>query len=68
MIYEVRTYRLKPRGVPEFIKIFGKAYEKRKNLSKLSAFFSQRSECSMKSYISGLIRMLVNGSENEHGQ
>lgn len=39
MIYEARTYRLKPRGVPEFIKIFGKAYEKRKNLSKLSAFF-----------------------------
>ena len=39
MIYEVRTYRLQPRGVPEFMKIFGKAYEKRRNLSKLSAFF-----------------------------
>ncbi len=39
MIYEVRTYRLQPRGVPEFIKVFGKAYEKRRNLSKLSAFF-----------------------------
>lgn len=39
MIYEVRTYRLKPRGVPEFNEIFGKAYEKRQNLSKISAFF-----------------------------
>lgn len=39
MIFEVRTYRLKPRGVPEFVKIFGKAYEKRQSLSKISAFF-----------------------------
>lgn len=39
MIYEVRTYRLQPRGVPEFIDTFGKAYEKRKNLSRLAAFF-----------------------------
>jgi len=39
MIFEVRTYRLKPRGVPEFIDIFGKAYEKRKAVSKLAAFF-----------------------------
>ena len=39
MIYEARTYRLKPRGVPEFIKIFGKAYQKRQSLSRISAFF-----------------------------
>ena len=39
MIYEARTYRLRPRGVPEFIKIFGKAYQKRQNLSRISAFF-----------------------------
>lgn len=39
MIYEVRTYRLKPRGVPEFVKIFDKAYQGRKKLSQLSAFF-----------------------------
>ena len=39
MLYEVRTYRLKPRGVPEFINTFGKAYEKRKSLSKIAAFF-----------------------------
>lgn len=39
MLYEVRTYRLKPRGVPEFINTFGKAYEKRQSLSKISAFF-----------------------------
>ena len=39
MIYEVRTYRLKPRGVPEFLDIFDKAYEKRKSLSRISAFF-----------------------------
>ena len=39
MIYEVRTYRLKPRGVPEFINTFGKAYEKRQSLSRIAAFF-----------------------------
>lgn len=39
MLYEVRTYRLKPRGVPEFIKTFGEAYEKRQSLSKIAAFF-----------------------------
>jgi hypothetical protein len=39
MIYEVRTYRLAPRGVPEFIDIFGKAYAKRKALSQMAAFF-----------------------------
>ena len=39
MIYETRTYRLKPRSVPEFVSTFGKAYEKRQSLSKLSAFF-----------------------------
>lgn len=39
MIYEVRTYQLKPRRVAEFIDVFGKAYTKREKLSKLSAFF-----------------------------
>ncbi|MBT3400752.1 MAG: NIPSNAP family protein [Rhodospirillaceae bacterium] len=40
MIYEVRTYRLKPRMVPAFIKAFGEAYENgRKQLSPLAAFF-----------------------------
>ena len=39
MIYEVRTYRLKPRGVPEFVETFGKAYEKRRSLSPIAAFF-----------------------------
>ena len=38
MIYEVRTYRLKPRGVPEFLKAFGEGYESRKELSPISAF------------------------------
>ena len=27
MIYEVRTYRLKPRMVPSFLDAFGEAYE-----------------------------------------
>ena len=40
MIYEVRTYRLKPRATPEFLDIFAKAYEKRKKLSQISAFFT----------------------------
>jgi hypothetical protein len=39
MIYEVRTYRLKPRAVPEVIKRFGESYESRKKLSPLAAFF-----------------------------
>ncbi len=37
MIYEVRSYRLKPRGVPGFLDAFGEAYEKRKEFSPLSA-------------------------------
>lgn len=39
MIYEVRTYRTKPRAVPTVMDVFGKAYEKRKKLSPLAAFF-----------------------------
>ena len=39
MIYEVRTYQLKPRSVPEFIDVFGKALPKREEVSKLSGFF-----------------------------
>lgn len=38
MIYEVRTYRIAPHKTPEFIKIFGEAYEHRKAHSPLSAF------------------------------
>lgn len=39
MIYEMRTYDLKPRSLPEFIQRFGEAYEKRKRLSQLAAFW-----------------------------
>ncbi len=39
MIYEMRTYDLKPRTQPEVVKRFGEAYEKRKKLSELSAFW-----------------------------
>ena len=39
MIYEVRTYRLKPRAVPGFIEAFGEGYEYRKDFSQMSAFF-----------------------------
>ncbi len=39
MIYEVRTYQLKPRTVPEFIDTFGKALPIREKVSKLSGFF-----------------------------
>ncbi len=39
MIYEVRTYRLKPRTLPGFIEAFGDAYENGRNqLSPLAAF------------------------------
>jgi len=39
MIYEVRTYTLKPRSLPEVLKRFAEAYQKRKELSQLFAFW-----------------------------
>ena len=39
MIYEVRTYQVKPRSLPEVLKRFGDAYPKRSELSKLFAFW-----------------------------
>src|SRR3954464_10055389 len=39
MIYEMRTYDLKPRALPEVEKRFGEAYEARKKYSELTAFF-----------------------------
>ncbi|MCC7487042.1 MAG: NIPSNAP family protein [Burkholderiales bacterium] len=39
MIYEFRTYDLKPHAVAEFEKRFGEAYENRKAFSPLAAFW-----------------------------
>jgi len=39
MIFEMRTYDLKPRTQPEVVKRFGEAYEKRKQLSEMAAFW-----------------------------
>jgi NIPSNAP len=39
MLYEVRTYRCKPHTVNEVVKRFGEAYESRKKLSEMAAFF-----------------------------
>jgi hypothetical protein len=39
MIYEMRTYDLKPHSVPEVEKRFAEAYEHRKKLSLLAAFW-----------------------------
>ena len=39
MIYEVRTYDLKPRTQPEVEKRFGEAYEKRRKYSEMAAFW-----------------------------
>ena len=39
MIYEFRTYTLKPRTLPEFLKRFGEALPPRLALSKLAAFW-----------------------------
>ena len=39
MIYETRTYDLKPRSLPEVEQRFGEAYEKRKKYSELAAFW-----------------------------
>ncbi|MGE0876083.1 MAG: NIPSNAP family protein [Burkholderiales bacterium] len=39
MIYEMRTYDLKPRSLPEVLKRWTEAYEKRRKLSELAAFW-----------------------------
>ena len=39
MIYEFRTYDLVPGSVPEVMQRFGESYKKRKDFSKLAAFF-----------------------------
>ncbi|NQV56969.1 MAG: NIPSNAP family protein [Rhodospirillales bacterium] len=39
MIYEVRTYDLVPKTMPEVIKRFGEGYEERKSISEMAAFF-----------------------------
>ena len=39
MLFEVRTYRLKPRSQNEVISRFGESYETRQKYSKLAAFF-----------------------------
>ncbi|MBI3044887.1 MAG: NIPSNAP family protein [Betaproteobacteria bacterium] len=39
MIYEVRTYDLKPHSLPEVEKRFAEAYETRKKFSQLAAFW-----------------------------
>jgi len=39
MIYEVRTYDLKPQSLAEVEKRFGETYEKRKKYSELAAFW-----------------------------
>ena len=39
MIYEMRTYDIKPRSLPEVEKRFAEAYEKRKKYSELAAFW-----------------------------
>jgi len=39
MIYEMRTYDIQPHSLPEVEKRFGEAYENRKKISPLAAFF-----------------------------
>lgn len=39
MIYELRTYDLKPKALPEVERRFGEAYEKRKRYSEMAAFW-----------------------------
>jgi len=39
MIYEFRTYTLRPGTLPEFLKRFGEALPKRERFSKLPAFW-----------------------------
>ena len=39
MIYEVRTYHIQPRSLPEVLKRFEEGYQKRKEFSELAAFW-----------------------------
>ena len=39
MIYEIRSYRVKPGSIPEVEKRFGEAYDVRKKYSELTGFF-----------------------------
>ena len=39
MLYEIRTYGVKPQSLPEVEKRFGEAYEARKKYSELAAFW-----------------------------
>ena len=39
MIYEVRTYQLKPRAVPEFMNLFEAAYPVREKVGRMSGLF-----------------------------
>lgn len=39
MIYEIRTYRLEPRALPEVEKRYAEAYEHRKKYSEITGFF-----------------------------
>jgi hypothetical protein len=39
VIYEIRTYRVKVGSIPEVEKLFGEAYEHRKKISPLAAFW-----------------------------
>jgi len=40
MLYEMRTYDLKPRSQPEFLKRFAEGYEKRRQFSELAAIWT----------------------------
>jgi hypothetical protein len=42
MIYEMRTYDIKPRSLPEVEKRFGEAYEQRKKYSELAGVLAHR--------------------------
>jgi hypothetical protein len=39
VIYEIRTYRIAPRSLPEVERIFGEAYDHRRKYSELTAFW-----------------------------
>ena len=45
MIYEVRTYQIVPRSLPEILHRFGEAYEHRKSFSELAAFWYTSGWC-----------------------
>jgi hypothetical protein len=62
VIYEIRTYRVKVGSIPEVEKRFGEAYEYRKKISPLAAFWHTEIVRSTRSSTCGRTRTWASGT------